>query len=55
MHKIDWKMVAYTLPIALAIAGYFIFYLPMSRNYKECGRITLCNPPLSITEEKGNG
>lgn len=29
--------------IGLALAGYFLFYLPMSRNHDECGRVTLCD------------
>jgi hypothetical protein len=28
--------------IGVALAGYFWVYLPMSRNYAECGTVFLC-------------
>jgi hypothetical protein len=33
--------------IGFLIAGYFWAYVPMKRNYEECGRITLCSAPDS--------
>lgn len=30
--------------LGIAIAGYFFVYLPMSRNYAACGKVTLCQP-----------
>lgn len=30
--------------IGIAIVGYAFVYLPMSANYDECGKVTLCKP-----------
>ena len=30
--------------IGLALSGYILVYLPMSRNFAECGKVTLCHP-----------
>jgi len=36
--------------IGLAISGYALFYVPMSRNYEECGKVTLCDTPARTKE-----
>lgn len=28
--------------LGVIISGYILVYVPMSRNYEECGKITLC-------------
>lgn len=31
--------------IGLLLVGYAFVYVPMSQNYADCGRVTLCEEP----------
>lgn len=43
--KATWTQKLIGATLGMAIAGYFVIYLPMARNYDQCGKVTLCNPP----------